>query len=356
MLGPRILQRNDFAEPGERMKNKLWKDLGKSVLRIAAVLAVILGVPALCYLVWQPGSGGPLPGFRGNAIWIGHGWLGDDAWFERNHRDMAAFRSPEKISALFQRLADNRIRVVYPHLCPARPDGQIAACDDAQTEHFLDLAAKYGIAVIPWIGGVFGESARPADPLWRRNFIASVNELLRKHPRFAGVQINIEPMPSGNADFLLLLDQLRPTMNGKTLSVAAYPPPTGWHRFPDVHWQLSYMQMVSDRCDQLAVMMYDTAIPLEKFYTDLVIRWTRSAAGATGMSGCELILGIPAYEDAESGYHHPRGENISSALRGIAAAGRNESIGGIAIYCEWEMDDAKWREWQRFMPLPGPER
>ena len=338
------------------MKRNLWKELGKSALRITAALAVIFGVPTLCYLIWCPGSGEPLPEFRSNAIWIGHGWIGDDAWFARNHRDVTAFRSEERISALFRKLADNRIRVVYPHLCPAQPDGRIAACDDVQVERFLDLAAKYGIGVIPWTGGVLGESARPADPLWRRNFIASVDELLRKHPRLAGVQINIEPMPSGNTDFLMLLDELRPTMNGKTLSVAAYPPPTRWHRFPDVHWQLGYMHMVADRCDQLAVMMYDTSIPLEKFYIDLMIRWTRSAAGATGMNGCELILGIPAYEDADSGYHHPRVENISSALRGIAAADRNDRIGGIAIYCEWEMDDAKWREWQRFMLPAEPER
>ena len=53
--------------------------------------------------------------------------------------------------------------------------------------------------------------------------------------------------------------------DNSVLSVAAYPPPTKWHRFPDVHWHGSYMHKVADRCDQLAVMMYDTAIPLEKF-------------------------------------------------------------------------------------------
>ena len=330
------------------MSGALLKKLGKSALRIIAALAMIFGAAALGYLFWQPGSAEPLPAFRNNAIWIGHGWLGDDAWFVRNDRDPAEFRSEEKISDLFRKLADNRIRTVYPHLCPARPDGRIAAYDDAQVARFLDLAEKYGIKVIPWIGGVLGGSARPDDEHWRRNFIASVEKLLKKHPRLAGVQINIEPLPSGNTGFLMLLDELRPTMNGKTLSVAAYPPPTRWHRFSDVHWQVGYMHMVADRCDQFVVMMYDTAIPLEKFYTDLMISWTRSAAGATSMNDCELLLGIPAYEDAGVGYHHPRVENICSALRGISAAERNERIGGIAIYCEWEMNDAKWREWRRW--------
>ena len=331
------------------MRNELLKKLGKSVLRIAAALAVILGIPAVIYLLWRPGSWEPLPPYPGNAIWIGHGWLGDDAWFSRNRRDPAEFRSEEKISALLQKLAGNRVKTVYPHLCPARPDGKIAACDDAQVGRFLDHAGKYGIKVIPWIGGVLGESARPDDENWRKNFIASAGELLTKHPRLAGVQINIEPLPGGDADLLRLLDELRPVMPKKILSVAAYPPPTRWHRFPDVHWQLSYINRVARHCDQLAVMMYDTAIPLEKFYINLMTDWTRELAGAVRPTGCELLLGIPAYEDAGVGYHHPQVENISSALRGIAGSDRKNEIGGIAIYCEWEMSDAKWQCWRKFI-------
>ena len=331
------------------MTADLFKKLGRSALRIIAALVVILGVPALGYLIWQPGSDAPLPDFADNAIWIGHGWLGDDAWFARNGRDPSEFRRDEKISALFQKLADHRIRTIYPHLCPARTDGKIAAYDDAQTERFLDLAKKHGIKVIPWIGGVLGDSARPDDENWRKHFIASVEELLKKHPRLAGVQINIEPLPSGDADLLRLLDELRPVLNGKTLSVAAYPPPTMWHRFSEVHWRLAYINRVAQHCDQLAVMMYDTAIPLEKFYIQLMTDWPRQLVGAVRPTGCELLLGIPAYEDAGVGYHHPRVENINSALRGISASDRKTGIGGVAIYCEWEMNETKWQCWQKFI-------
>ena len=331
------------------MRNDLLKKFGKSVWRIIAALAIILGIPGVSYLCWQPGSEAPLPDFADNAIWIGHGWLGDDAWFARNGRDPAEFRSEAKISALFQKLAENRIKTVYPHLCPARFDGRIAACDDAQVERFLDLAETYGIKVIPWLGGVLGDSARPDDENWRKNFIASAGELLTRHPRLAGVQINIEPLPSGDADLLRLLDELRPVLNGKTLSVAAYPPPTRWHRFPDLHWRPAYINRVARHCDQLAVMMYDTAIPLEKFYVKLMTDWTRQLVGAVRPTGCELLLGIPAYEDAGVGYHHPQVENIGSALRGISASGRLDGIGGIAVYCEWEMNGAKWQCWRKFI-------
>ena len=106
---------------------------------------------------------------------------------------------------------------------------------------------------------------------------------------------------------------------------------------------------VAARCGQMAVMMYDTAIPLEKFYTRLMTDWTKQLANAVSRRNGDLILGIPAYEDAGGGYHHPSAENISSARRGISAAGRNKSISGIALYCEWEMSEAKWRERRHFV-------
>ena len=331
------------------MNKDLLKKLEKSALRIVSALTIILGIPVFCYWVWQPGSGEPLPEYRNNAIWLGHGWLGADSWFIRNNRNKEDFRSVEKISALFKKLSDNKISTIYPHLCPAQLNGKIAPYDSGQVERFLDIAEQYNIKVIPWIGGVYEESARPADEKWRKNFVASVEELLQKHPRLAGIQINIEPWPSDNVGFLMLLDAIRPVTKGKILSVAAYPPPTKWHQFPDVHWPLVYIKRLTNHCDQLAVMMYDTAIPLEKFYIKLMTDWTKQLTTAARSSTCELLLGIPAYDDAGVGYHHPQVENISSALQGISASPRKKEANGIAIYCEWEMDENKWSVWRKFI-------
>ena len=329
------------------MQLNLLKTLVKSILRIITALAIVLGVLAACYWIWRPGSNGPLPAFSDNAIWLGHGWLGDDDWFNRNKRDTADFRDADKCAALLQKLRDNGIATVYPHLCPAQLNGRIAPCDHEQVERFLDIADQCGIKVVPWIGGILDDSARPADENWRSNFLSSVDELLKTHPRLAGVQVNIEPMPCGNADFIKLLEELRTVTTGRTLGVAAYPPPTRWHPFSDVHWDLDYIHQVACSCDQLSVMMYDTAIPLEKFYIALVKRWTRELSETLHSTDCELILGIPAYEDANVGYHHPKVENLSSALKGIAAAKPGDRISGFAIYCEWDMNESKWEEWRK---------
>ena len=51
------------------MKKDFLKKIGKSALRIVAALAIILGIPALCYWAWQPGSNEPLPEYANNAPW-----------------------------------------------------------------------------------------------------------------------------------------------------------------------------------------------------------------------------------------------------------------------------------------------
>ncbi len=317
-------------------------------MRIGAVLAIVAGIPFLLYWLWSPGTGeecGRLD--RGqNAIWLGHGWLGDDSWFQRNSRNVNDFRSVEKVERLAQQLKSQNIRFVYPHLCPAQFSGAIAPYDSVQVERFLDVTEAAGIAVIPWIGGVLGDSARLENRRWRQGFVDSVKKLLTMHPRLAGVQVNIEPLPSGNSDFLLLLESLRPVLSGRILSVAAYPPPTFWHPCPDVHWELPYLAEVAKRCDQMAVMMYDTSIKLEKFYIRLMTQWTQELQKTLAGTDCRLLLGVPAYEDAGTGYHHPRVEHLAAALSGILAAKPSGNYTGCAIYCEWEMTPEKWRVWE----------
>ena len=112
------------------MRFLLQNKLAKSILRIIAALALVFGVLAGCYWIWQPGSNASLPVFADNAIWLGHGWLGDDGWFKRNNRNMADFRDVEKCAVLMQKLRDNGIATVYPHLCPAQSNGRIASYDD----------------------------------------------------------------------------------------------------------------------------------------------------------------------------------------------------------------------------------
>src|SRR6185295_20422448 len=105
-----------------------------------------------------------------------------------------------------------------------------------------------------------------------------------------------------NVDFLRLLDELHAALpKGKLLSIAAYPPPTRWHPYPDVHWDEVYFRQVSSHADQMVVMMYDTSLKVPKIYQSLMASWTREVLAWSGEK--PVLLGLPAYEDANVEYH-----------------------------------------------------
>jgi hypothetical protein len=314
-------------------------------LKFLLVLASICTV-CLVYFLWSPGiciRDGRFD-LGKNGIWIQHGWIGDDVWFERNQRDKSKFREVEKIKKLAHLLESHGMKFVFPHLCPCSTGGAIASVDQTQIERFLDFFENF--SVIPWVGGVLNKNCFLESKEWRTNFVASIVDLLETHPRLAGIQINIEPLPTGNKGFLTLLSEIRNNMpKGKILSVAAYPPTTLLHPFSEVHWEESYFRNVAQNCDQMAVMMYDTGLSSTKLYQYLMSKWTNEVLNWS--DNTHVLLGVPAYNDPGVGYHSPEVENLKNAIMGINASLIQfeqfpKNYTGIAIYCEWEMDDEKW--------------
>ncbi len=327
----------------------------RSLLFRLVRLGLLLGVVLLAYGLWEPGAD-----FRDgrhdrghNGIWLAHGWLGADTWFREHAKQdqLSSYRSPEALRRLAAECAENHLTDVFPHLCPCEISGALPPVDDAQVERFLE--ALPNCRVMPWIGGPSPSPARYVDADWRAAFCQSIRALLAAHPRLAGIHLNIEPMASGDAAYLTLLDELhRALPAGKILSIAAYPPPTRWHPFPDVHWNEAYFREVAKRSDQLAVMLYDTALTRPKWYRKLMSDWTVEVLAWA--EGKPVLLGLAAYEDADTGYHHPETENIANGLAGMHAglvrAGLPANYQGVAIYCHWQMDAAKWALWkERFL-------
>lgn len=256
------------------------------------------------YVLWTPGlyvKDGRYD-LHHNGIWIQHGWLGDDEWFVRNQKQdrIPFFRDSTRIQELASQLRKHHITDVFPR-----------------------------------------------DPKWRKHFRESILDLLRIHPKFQGVHINIEPWPSGNQDIVTLLEEIRKILpKGKILSVAAFPPPTFWQPAKEIHWDEAYFRKIAELADQIVVMIYDTSIKHKKFYQHLMASWTKEVLDWT--QGTAILLGVPSYKDEGVGYHNPDVENLSNSLQGIyAGLSYYEKIPpnyqGISLYCEWEMDEAKWQ-------------
>jgi hypothetical protein len=316
--------------------------------RTLVASALLCSLLAAAYSLWSPGE--QVDDGRhdrgSNGIWLGHGWLGHDEWFERYDKDRSHFRDPDRIAELSRTLSDHGVTDLYPHLCPCDPSGPIAPVDPAQVGRFV--AAMEGARVMPWVGGVLGVQAFPDDPAWRAAFTSSVVDLLASHPGLAGVQLNIEPCPSGHPGYLTLLEELRDGMPADDLlSVAAYPPPMAMQPSLEVHWERAYFTHVAERADQLAVMMYDTGLRQPKLYRQLMAGWTRDVLAWSGDT--EVLLGLPAYDDAGVPWHDPGVENLGHALAGIHAGLASldrvpATYRGVALYCEWEMDSTEWAE------------
>ena len=320
-------------------------------------MGVALGILSMLYAIWSPGR--VITDGRhdrhANGLWLQHGWLGDDLWFSQTGRDPELFRNLVRIRSLAERLEAHHIRDVYPHLAPTRANGHIAGVDEAQARQFL--AETGHLQVMPWVGGIVGEHAFPESAKWRATFVASIVRLLEQYPELAGVHVNIEPMPSGDRAFLVLLQELRNALPaGKTLSVAAHAPRTWWQPLAGARWSRTYFMAVADEVDQVVVMLYDTTTRNGKLYQYLVASWTVQVL--TWVPDTHVLLGLPVYEDAGVGYHDPRVENLQNGLRGIHMGLTDfedlpANYQGIALYSEWEMDTGEWETLRRHFLASG---
>ena len=335
---------------------KSWWFKSRFRRRLVFVYLPAVLIPILGYLLWSPGQNITNGKYdrKQNGIWLSHGWLGDDLWFEKYKKQdqLDAYRGHEAVSKLIGQLQQHHITDLFPHLCPTSVNGELSGIDHPQAKRFLLLANANEMSVMPWIGGVYRKHCFPSRTTWRERFVKSVVTLLKQYPQLAGVQLNVEPWPSGNRDMLALLDELNAAIpEGKILSIAAYPPPTRWQPAPEVHWDQTYYQQVAKRADQMVPMMYDTGIKHSKPYELLMRQWTREVL--TWGSPTPTLLGLPAYDDAGVAWHDPAVENLHHALRGIHA-GLNDlddavkqNYQGISVYCHWEMTDEKWGILQR---------
>lgn len=318
-----------------------------------AVYGAFFLVACVAYLVWSPGASRTDGAHdRGqNGIWVQHGWIGDDAWFKRHGKQerMAHFRSKPSIRQLAELSRAHGIRDVYPHLAPCREDGALLEPDHEQLERLLDVLGEERI--MPWVGGVYKSHVRPDDKAWRQKFIADVNALLVRHPRLAGVHLNIEPWPSGDPALKMLLEELHSSMpQGKILSLASYPPPVPVVGNLEVHWTPEYITLLSKHVDQMVFMNYDSGLKASKLYVLLQERWVHQILAHT--KGTEVLIGLPAYEDDWAPWHDPRVENLNTGLAGLHSALDEydvlpENYRGVSLYSDWEMQPEEWETFSR---------
>ena len=133
----------------------------------------------------------------------------ENGWLERE-------APVAEIEQLLARLERRGVRYVFPHLIPFDAQGRLPPHSRPQMRAFLEAARRVapGMKVLPWIGGLRlgwrrqlrGQLAL-GDLAQRQQIVAECRGLVDEG--FDGIHVNVEPVDSGNVEFLALLRALR---------------------------------------------------------------------------------------------------------------------------------------------------
>jgi hypothetical protein len=318
----------------------------RAVLPLLA--GTVLALPA--GQLWAADAGPVDAGCRSqgrDAVWLGHDWVGGG----RDDADAAAL-----VRNLGGVGTGRGVRDLYAHVGPTADDGTLDPGLYPRSGWALAALRRPGVRVQAWLGDVV-DSEGPAGldlsrPAVRARLAASAEQLL--DAGFDGINLDLEPVHSGDPGYLDVLDRLRALTRarGRVLSVAVpqvdpLPPLrelAGWLTNHPKWWSLGYLAEVARRVDQVGVMAYDTAMPLPGLFSGYVAQQVALACAAVP-PGVDLLIGLPAYHTDDL-THHERAETVAAAIRGVrlgfgGAAGRGRRY-GVAMYADFSATASDW--------------
>lgn len=335
----------DAAGAGHRSRRRRRRVRRGVVALVLLLLVPLLGAEAALRVNY---SGDPADGTytRGrDALWLGH------AWVDGRKTDADA-------TALAERLRGTGIRDLYVHTGPLEHDGTLPRSVYPKAGWFIAAVhrALPGVRVQAWLGDVLASESPDGLRLERTRtraaVVASTRDVLAAG--YEGAHFDLEPLHSGDRNYLGLLDDLRAVTraHGALLSVASHqidPLPafhSVWGSLTDhpKWWSQAYFGEVARRVDQIAVMSYDTMQPLQSLYGGYVAQQTSLALEVTP-PGTQLLMGLPFYHENRFG-HRARAETVPAAVRGVRLGLSRTDAGrarfGVALYVDFAATEADW--------------
>lgn len=318
----------------------------------ATVLAVLaVAGTAVALRAQYAGDAAAAGRSRGHdAVWLGHAWVDGR-------------RGAEDLRRLRAHVLGTGIRDLYVHTGPLEHDGSLdPALYPCASRMIADLhRALPGVRVQAWLGDVVAHGGTRgldlADPAVRGRVRASAAQVL--DAGFDGVHLDVEPVPSGDAGYLRLLDLVHGLTLGRGVPLSAAVPQID--PVPHLHevaylpfshpkwWSRGYYAQVARRVDQVAVMAYDTAMPTSSLFGGYVAQQTDLALRGTPRT-TDLIIGLPGYHTGNMG-HHAYAETVGVAVRGaevaLARHDRDRRAFGLALYVDFHSTEGDWAAYRR---------
>ncbi|SED69613.1 hypothetical protein SAMN05216532_5377 [Streptomyces sp. 2231.1] len=297
-------------------------------------------------------TGDPAAGTRTrhrDALWLGHAWVDGR-------------KTDQDVEALAGRLRGTGIRDLYVHSGPLEHDGTLPESAYARARWLISAVHRElpGDRVQAWLGDKLATESPDGLRLERASTRAAIVASTRRvlDAGFEGAHFDLEPLHSGDRDYLDLLDDLRALTHAHhaLLSVAAHQidPLPAFHSFWGTTtghpkwWSQAYFGQVARRVDQIAVMSYDTMQPLESLYGGYVAQQTSLALEVTPDS-TDLLMGLPFYHENRFG-HWAHAETVPAAVRGVrlglSRTDADRARFGVALYVDFAATEADWRAYR----------
>ncbi|CAM5686019.1 glycosyl hydrolase family 18 protein [Streptomyces aurantiogriseus] len=333
--------------PEPRPGRRLWlRRVRRTALGL--VLALVLPVLAAQTALRINYLGDPADGTytRGkDAVWLGH------AWVDGRKKDA-------DVTALAARLKATGMRDLYVHAGPLEHDGTLPKSAYANARWFIAAVHREapGIRVQAWLGDVLASEGSRGMRLERAATRAAVVQSTREilATGFDGVHFDLEPLHSGDRNYLTLLDALHRVTAAQDapLSVAAHQidPLPGLHAARGAvtghpkWWSQWFFGQVARRVDQIALMSYDTMQPLESTYGGYVAQQTSLALEVTPET-TDLLMGLPFYHEKGFG-HWEHAETVAAAVRGVrlglSRTDADRANFGVAAYVDFAAKEEDW--------------
>ena len=274
-----------------------------------------------------------------NGLWLRY------LWYFGKH-------SETETHLIMRRMRESQIKYAYFHIRSTNNDGTLKYKfqDNARKLNATLHAQLPDTKSIAWIyvPSRHGKNRDGVDlrlVTTRKNLIDSAKWLVDECD-FDGVQWDYEFFPNGEREFPILLNEARERLGPEVFQSVATPM---WYHMTLWGWNEGSFIKIAQRCDQIAVMCYDSFFYYPRAYYWLVeqqcIHVTQAAAKTHG--ACKVILGIPAYDEGTAG-HLTHTENIHTAIAAVNSGLKDKRVvqsafAGVAPFAEYTMDEDEWK-------------
>ncbi len=312
--------------------------------RVLAAAAAILLVIVVAGFVLAHQASGPVAGWAvstgHDGLWLGPGWLSGSG---PGPADTTAGRA-----RLAARIRASRVADVYVPAGQVDAAGQLAVTPSAGSLLGWFHRTFPRVTVCAWLTGAVGRGHLDLDDgATQQHLVAASRSLLRSG--FTGISYDLSPVASGDAGLLTVLTRTR-ALHPAVLSVdtpkleplSGMGLPTALIMRHPVFWTASYLSQVAGRVSQVAVLGFDTGVPLSSWYSGYAEHEAKVALRAVP-AGVSLVMAAPA----NGGSNESVAATVHGARVALTATGRQRAASfGIGLYTAGTATAADWSAYQ----------